>query len=446
MKKHLTGIAFALLFCGVLSFNGPVTANAQSTIYSQTVDTSQTTATNVTAISQGLGTGLSGVLSEISLKYNHTDALGTTATFTVTMIECSANDYTQPTGTCTGIVRTLWSLFDIEGSDTIGDHQIFLSTSTGYAINPSKYYWIELFNSNTGGVHFKWYGASTNVYPGGSITTSGFNSATPLVDLFFVLNGVQTSSDRSYTTLNWPAQASTTASTQVNFNFGYHAAGANQIDSYALVLSDITQPGSVTITGSASTGDATVSRTLTLTSGHTYTWTAYICGTNETCYGGTTNTFSVVSPNYSIGVTGSSATNTVPFPVGPGGVLIPLPLITDSNASSSADQTVQSFLNFPAMLSNVFPFTWMYQIGSMFKEASSASTTVPTYTVDFSNASTSLEYPMLDEIGQITLFSTEKAEQFVSYDQWQYYRNIFANLMWVAFALVCLYRFLSLYL
>jgi len=444
MIKHLRNIVIAALFVGVLSFNGIAEAQASPSLYYQTTKTSDTgfiaVGNSGNFIAQRLGNGLSGVATEISFQ---NEAMAATA-IDFAIYSCASlacNPF------ATGVVESNAATTSVASSS-----QKFVSLDTQVSFDPSRYYMIVFFNVD-GQPNQKFYGSAADLYTGGYCDryTAGawVGSCTGINDLFFIVNGVQTVSDTSYTWLMQPANASTTSSTLVSASFRYHAAAANSITSYAMLFHDYTQDSDFTITGSASTGDATVSRVLTLTSGHGYTYTAYVCNDDATCFGGPTVSFTVVTPTFGIGVTNTNGTSTVGSttiltPTGVGSVLPTIDVITESNASSSVEQIGSSFLNIPAFIANKFPFSWMYEIGEILKDGASASTTVPTWTIDFTNASTTAwSHGIMAAIGPITILSEDVVEMFLTYDQWQDLRIIFSYLMWASFGFWFLYKILG---
>lgn len=443
MRNYLTVSAFALLICGVFSF-----AQAE-TIVSQTVDSSQTTVIMQESY-QALGSGLSGVVTDVSFEINFPVTVTHTYRMDLQLVECSTNSLNTSAGpVCTASGSTIaTSSVNLNGVSA-GTNQFFANwnNGNGATLNSSKYYFLTFqpspYNDTQAG-YLK--GSASNSYAAGSLSAfSGESSISPLLDAFFILNGVTTGSDTSYTTLNWPTQASTTASTQVNFNFSYHAASAQNISSYGITVYNVSQGNQFTVTGVAGTGDATISRTLNLISSNTYRWTAYVCNADGTCYGGAQNQFSVVTSVFNVGTLNIGTSTGLVYPIGTSSGLIVAPVgsgvnlpadtgITETNASSSINSYAQSFLNFPAFMGRVFPFSWMYELGAMIQQSSSASSSFPTWEVDFSNASTTYGGELLDDVGSIPILSTSIVETFVSYDTWQTLRVIVSYMMWAAFA------------
>lgn len=434
MKKHAVYFAFAVL--GTAFFSWMPGAHADTTLYSQTNSTANSGALGAGVnFIQTLGNGLSGIVHELSFTTSSGAAAGS-GDYRVFMSHCDDSGYTS------GCV------FDFDGMASGGvdltlgtaataKTQYFFATTTGYTLNASKYYRIGLAYS-TGTQHdLTAYGSAASTVAGDCVNGAG-TSLPGIADCFYVINGISTFVDRSYTANLSPTNASTTLTTTVRLQFDYHAAAANSVNSYSIQLYDISSGESISIPGTASTGDHSVSVYVTLNSGHGYNYQAYVCNSAGTCYGGPAVTFYVVSDQFNI--ESGSASSSIPLPVGPGGTLPSPNFITEANASSTIDQLTQSFLNVPAFMANKFPFSWFYEIGSMIKNASSASTTVPTWSVSFAAASTTLEYPLLEAVGSTTIMSQTVAETFLSYDDWQGLRIIASALMWVGFAYYVLKR------
>jgi len=450
IKKLPLRITFALII-GSFFICGNV--NADVSMYYQTIDTANTGfitntgSTNVTY--QQLGTGLTGVVNEVSFKLDF-GVLPATP-LGVEIVQCDNNG--NPLNTCTNAVTIFNDDITISSTSTT---QYFSENDSGYTgqLDPSKYYFLVIF-ANGGTLNTRYYGSPTSEYTGGDCiryNAGVANACTNVADLFFVLNGVQTTSDTSYTWLLQPGNASTTASTQVSTSFRYHAVAANSITSYAMVFYDITQDESFTITGAASTGDATISRILTLTSGHAYSYNAYICNDSSTCYGGGTVFFSVVSSTYSIGTTQTnspiSTSTGLLTPTGVGSEL-PLPtIITDANATSSVSQGIQSFGNIPALLSNKYPFNWIYDIANAFNNAgtTTSSDSFVDWSIDYSSFNSTLASSTMAKgilPSRFTLLSTTTYSTYISDSNRELFKNIMKMAMYVGLAIQVYYMAVS---
>jgi len=75
-----------------------------------------------------------------------------------------------------------------------------------------------------------------------------------------------------------------------------------------------------------------------------------------------------------------------------------------------------------------------YYRGGTYVPNSSTTTTMPTYSVDFSSASTTVDYGILDQVGTINILSSTIAEGFIDYDHWQTFRTIASYMMYASFA------------
>jgi len=388
------GIVAAALYVGVFS----IPVYADTTMYSQTASTHDTgflTNNNSGPTSvQYLGTGLSGDINEVSIMA----AFGSTGnTWHVDIISCTSSSYASCPGS-----QTNWQ----------GEFTPTASTTTQYFVDhvgsfdvpmiASRYYWMQIYKGTADGQTIKLYGTTSNLYTNGDcfrfVGGSSQACGGSLNDIFFLINGVQTAYDTSYTSNIIPTNASTTQSTTVQTGFSYHAVASQNINSYILSINDTTVSQNITLTGTAATGDATISRTLTLTSGHQYIITAAICNSSGTCYGGPSNYFSVVNSSFGIGTTYSTSSITAQPPYVDTSAL-QLPEIVDSidvNATTTSEsdqstflQGLGSFVNIPALISRKLPFGYFWDIRDIYDAASTSSTAVAAVSFDFSDTSIS---------------------------------------------------------
>jgi len=390
----------------LLSFAGAFPVYASSTMYSQTISTGTTsplknTSPSVTLTQRVNDYGiydLTGVMDEFSVMYE----LIQTATTSVTI------PYQWVDGTnflCTGNIS-------IPAGSSAGTHQIFIPCSVTFdPTDGSKQHAFRFnVNSDPGVSNIRFRGSPTDTYGGGNCQGSTVSCNTAY-DLFFILNGIQTSSDTSYTSSLSPTQASTTATTQVRYSFNYHAAAAQNINSYAVFFRDDTTGTTIgPITGSASSGDHNVSNTITLTALHRYTWQAYICNSSGTCYGGPAPFFWVQGNGGFLlsSISGSTTPGVINYEQ-----YYDYTQINEGNASSSLSSTIGSFFNLPALLSDRVPFGWIYQIRDAYDEALASSTGSDPGSVilDFGSADLSTSTrAILPE--PITLFSTSTVTEY----------------------------------
>lgn len=352
---------------------------ADTTLYSQTISTAvASSSAGQNFIDIRLGSGLTGIAHEVSVKFGISNYTTASA---VSMDLCSYTDAAYSANqVCAGDVDIIASL---TGPRAVA--QYFVNTAVPFTLNPSRYYVINLYMDNFSLEKWILTGSAAEVYSGGDCLYNGGGGITGIKDCFFVLNGVQTSSDSSYTTNIQPTNASTTATTQVYTSFTYHAAAANNITSYSMLFTDLTSPQSFTIEGAASTGDATISQVISLASGHTYNLVVYICNNSGSCYGGPVNTFSVVASNFSIGTTlpgilsGTSTINNLPLPI--------ITNINDNNASSSLQTAINTFSNVPGYFAERVPWGYLFEIRDIYTAASTSTSEFGAITIDFANAS-----------------------------------------------------------
>jgi len=351
-----------------------------------------------------LGSGLTGLVSEISTMFAITNRASATAVG-LQLQECTDNTYfscTDPGGGTPQVTAV---------SGNIAVTQYFTSLNNAVNLNSAKYYQIVL--SFSGGVTtdtFDVYGSATNTNQSSCLQSSG--SWSSLSECFYILNGVNTDTDTSFTSGLSPVQASTTASTNVNFTFSYHAVASHNISEYAIFIRDDTTNSTIgPITGSASSGDHNVSRNITLTSLHRYTWQAYICNSSGTCYGGPAPFFYVVGNGgflYTPTFTGTGTPPVINYDQ-----YFDASQISESNSTSSLPTTIGSFFNIPAILASRVPFGWIYQLKESYDGAFASSTATSTASVVLDFDSIDIATGTRDILGHdLVLFSTSTVTQF----------------------------------
>lgn len=433
-------------------------------MYSQSSNANNTGFVNLQGSSgrtygQHLGTGLSGIINEVSLYLD----LGAVPTVDLQLLvtQCDNDTVQWNTGNCLNYTEIFKAYFRPSSTSTtqyfIERNQDNTGADGGYGttgvLDPTKYTYIQI-TGNGGTVSTRLYGTNSNLWSGGNCDywfSGSWGNSCGITDLFFILNGVVTAYDTSHTYNLQPAMGSTTVSTQVTTGFQYHAVASQNITSYAMLFYDVTQDSSFTITGTAATGDSTISRIITLTSGHAYNYNAYVCNSTGTCYGGPTVTFSVISSSYSIGTTNTNSitsTSTLLTPTGVGSIIPSPNIIADDNATSSATQGIQSFGNIPALLSNKYPFNWIYDIANSFNNqgTTTSSDSFPDWSIDYGGfnttyASTSLAKGILPS--KFTILSTTTISTYISDSSRELLKNIMRMAMYVGLALQVYYMAVS---
>jgi len=334
-----------------------------ATLAGQSIDSSNSSS-GFRAVYQTLGNGISGVADQFSFKMSSNSVTSGNFDF----ISCTANDYNPSTNSCTGITSVVSTNFTTAIATTT-----YFITFTEKTLNSSLYYVVIIQPGNNS----QFFGSSSNLYSGGVAgVLSGGVSLSPVVDLYFFLTGAQTVFDTSYTSNLSPANASTTASTNVNLSFDYYAAVSNNIDKYYINLNDLsfiaTSTGDIELSGTASSGSHSVSRTITLTSGHTYGYQATVCSTSTgICYGGAVTSFSVVNDDIYAALIGTE-------------------LEEATTTNSIATAIFRRFFDFKAKP----PFSFIGQVYSAWRNAEdsyqNSTSSLPTFGVNLTNASTNI--------------------------------------------------------
>jgi len=400
--------ALALLVFALTTFTGAFPTFALSIIYGQSSFNQSTNAiTSGQLTGQQLGTGLTGIVNSISfwsIKNGATGAgvlnygfySGTNADCTAGTAVVQANMSYDPTGQSVGAIT---------------ENNVVLSTA--HSLDPTKYYCITAATTYS---NILLGGTSGNTYSNGIcsrvVDGSGSANCGSAVDLKFALYGTQTTSDTSYVSTVVPANASTTASTRVNIGFSYHARAADNINSYIYSLTDLTITNNITLTGTASTGDNSVSQNITLSSGHTYLASAGICSdTSGICYGGPTNQFNVVSGTFSVGTTyatssviGTIPNGTIPFNN--------INVIDDTNSTTSAQTGLMAFFNLPALMASRVPFGYLWDIRDLFNNATTTTNSFSAVYFDFGATSLSSSTKAILP-SRLEVFSTTSVRYFL---------------------------------
>jgi len=304
-------IGFILTLVGAF----PVYADA-NLYYQLTQSDSGTTNAGINASYQQLGTGLSGFITQVYVRFALTTRTSASA-INLNFIECSDSGYSV------GCVSTNLGNVVSGISGTLPATTYELNLATPYVFYTGKYYKLVYNIQGFSNEVLTISGSSADTWSGGDCLNGNGSGLSGLTDCYFVINGTQTVFDRSYTSAVVPLNGSTTASTLVNYGFDYYAASADSITTWYADFQDLTQSNSFSLYGSASNGIHTVNGTINLTSGHTYKLSGRVCSSDE-CFGGLSSTFSVVSSTFSIGTTFPSSFSTSSVPLG---TLLPVPTI-----------------------------------------------------------------------------------------------------------------------
>lgn len=393
-----------------------------STIYSQ-LDHSTLSSAITGNPYQTLGTGLTGSLSQMSFYFNVT--AGSTHNISWQLLVCTGNHSgcSLPNSDTGGSVVT----HHVDTTGLSGSYQVFenvVDNTSGfdstYTLDPTKYYeirWDENNGSAVGTVKIE--GCAVSCFSAGSL-----NGVTNVADQFFILSGVQTVADLSYTSNLSPKIGSTTATTFVTLSFDYHAVASNNITTYAINLFDNNNAStSVVLTGSASSGDHSVVRTASLVSGHIYSYTAYVCSSNTTCYGGPQGYFSVVS--------GSPLTTTFYNPD------------TGLTATGSADFTGSSAVL--SALGKVIPFSWFAAIYNAWNNTTIAdSGNFSTLTIPFASVDPATSTPFGPLLPNWTALSSSTVMTYLSQSQLDVFKGIMSVVLYMGAALYIFRRTSSL--
>jgi len=431
MKKALILSLFITLSSGLFSF-----VYADDAIYYQNTFNQSTNAlTSGVITGQQLGTGLTGHLTGFSLNTIVNGSIGTGV--------LNFNIYSGTNADCTAGTATIQAniAINITGQTVGTKYQNVVTLATPINLDPSRYYCIGAVTTYS---NVLLAGASTNLYTNGIcsavIGSSGTGSCGSAVDLQFALYGTQTASNHSYTVINYPLVGSTTASTQVAVSFTYHAVSADNITSYALLFSDLTQSNSFQISGTAATGDATVNQTLSLTTGHNYNLTAYVCNNSGTCYGGNNTTFSVVTQGGSILNVGAATTSTLGLPATSYGFNLPdANIINDATASSSAQTGIRAFINIPGLLATKVPFGYIWDIRQLYVSAATSSSVYSGVVFDFQSLDISTTTKSFLP-ARFEVFSTTTVTYYLNGTILALFNTLAAAAVWLALLAYAFYR------
>jgi len=418
MKKHPIPLSrFTVGFIALVALWGAflVPSAFAATVLSQTISSTDSNNANFGSTFQTLGTGLSGVINAINVKYYVIS--GSTQVLALQLLECTGNH----TG-CEIAKNDLDHEVVTNGEDVTGisgdlDIEYSLidnttSQNTEFAFKPNMYYEFR-FDINGGSGNTQIKGSNSSTYPNGS-----FIGTTGLADAYFLITGTNSPAGSSYAYNLKPATASTTASTYVNFTFNYNAYENDNIGEYRIKIRDSATPSPslqvTTLTGEAGTSLGTsVSRYINLTSGHLYYWWVELCdgsGTSATCYTsqGGQQSFSVVTPFYLssawspiaatstsgspfLGISTSTLSNTPEIQCGIYDILsgdcfssvlsylfIPSPIV------------LSQFSNLSSQLSTKIPFSYVYEIENTFNSITlNATSSMPLISIPLSTVSSS---------------------------------------------------------
>jgi len=338
-----------------------------------------------------LGTSLSGIPTELRLSMSEDSGFAideSTRKFYAYLAEYNTNATSSPTGN--------WMRFSYR-LDANNIQQFKTASSTAYGgtwtsstqLDQSKYYFI-IFNSTNSQVGRLW-GANSGSYD--ICYSTGFTCVNKRV--YYSLYTTTSLEDTSYVTSLTPNQGSTTPSTTVPLTMTYHAYSGNDITSYAFTIKDtLIATSSILVTGGAYTGDNSVTDSVTLTSGHIYTVTAYICNDDGTCFSGLPgNQFSVITDyntlySQTFNAYGGLLASTTQPCIAPSSILDVGGGLTYAFCTMfiPSNNVLNQYANIPTILASRFPFNYIDGLQDIFTsiESSSGSST-PTVTFDLPN-------------------------------------------------------------
>jgi len=180
-----------------------------------------------TAVDQGLGTGLSGNFSSVRLKAQ----ASSTGVFRVFLYECTTAVRTS----CTGSV---WNSSPRINTTALTDY--YASSAVDYALDASKYYFIDIDRNDGGTVSPN--GTTSNNYSNGACTrlSGGVwgSCSNSVLDLYFIAEGTQLGVD-TRTHIDWvyPIDGTMTASRTIDFELEYYFNSTTHDDTiYTKVL------------------------------------------------------------------------------------------------------------------------------------------------------------------------------------------------------------------
>jgi len=360
---------------------GSVPNNAvASTIFASQTDNSSIPVLVAPTLTQGLGTGFSGSMSSYTYQYSLLTQQTDDRTYTVRFVQCD-NSTLNPTDSCTNRANLMNDVLTIASTTGPGNFTVTNSTTTPFALSSSKYYFLEFFPGTCNGNCWNLKGSASNLYSGGAVNTTGFNSASPMVDIYFILYG-NVSQPVSTFTINHPTYGQLLSTgISANFNYTYVVSGSIY-DTAGFSLVDNTAGQSIDVSSLEefinASGTHTYSHYFDLITGHNYTWTPYMrlsTASTTPTYG--TPTFFFTGTN--------SSTPLPPSPYNPwaSSTLISAPSLSTSTgiysfSGTSTTSWTSGVLDAgtEALLATKAPFSYIYDLKTVFLElANGAATT-----------------------------------------------------------------------
>lgn len=389
--------------------------HADTIFYQQPIHTDVINSSNSPAI--GLGTGLSGVLTEIQIWVrNSTNVNGNVTlgcyTDSAYSIQCPQS---EPLGSFRSITLDSGTYFTLD--TTTGGKSVSLpfssaTTSSALLLNANRYYRLTVSNGGTGTLSL--YGTTTpNTCANAGCTGSAY---------MYVFGAIQQSSQIATTSRIieqiTPGNGVTTSSAVVTFQWSWFNSGYELYDTAQAEISDITAGFQYTPqqSNAALSGYGTTTQIYTLTANHLHLWRACLynpASGNKTC-----------SPYRSLNVVGASASSSVPV----------FSDVTDTTASSTIAGSIWGFLNVGSLLQTKLPFAYFYQISDLFNELQSTSTS-SFEPVLFDYESLSLSTTTKNSLpAQWEAFSTTTIGQYIPSNVLASWRLLMQSVLWFGFA------------
>ncbi len=412
------------------------------------------------------GSGLSGIANQVSF-YIDSNLDISRAMLSPVLFGCDV-PFTYPnfgTPTCAAGATSTTMTDGITLPAGVSSAIYFVNFNTDYTLLSSRYYamWISEAFTLSSPYYIRLRGSSSDVVSSVSHYSENYiwGSFSPVVDFYNSLTGPYVFSDHSYTSNLQPAQASTTATANVNLKFDYHAVSSDNLVSWYM---SFTPEGGNTVTLSGVpqiSGDHTVMQNLDLISGKRYTYQASVCGSSGTCYGGPVVQFNVVSctqtgcsPGYGgisttspsdlngLSFFGGSASSTIGSSIGAavdmcGSLasvatlgLCPLIVFLFMPSATSLDY----ISTIPSALGQHKPFSYFYEIVETFGNVTlsdsgdMASVTLPSLT------SMGVATSSMVQIPAVTLFSQDTVSTYISPSILSLFRTLMEMSLWLALA------------
>lgn len=406
-RKHVIGVVIALLSFGVFSFVSADEIVSQTTHSTDSVAVTGSTMTNV----QFLGGGFTGNFFSLQMYFRAGSCpLGTCPRAKVWLVEGTSSTFTVASA------ATVLGTF----TPTNTSEQVATFSGVSYTFDPSKYYGIAWDCDSGCGANIYVRGNPANSYAGGDYLSPNPTHDTNIADIYMRLYNDNVDDSSRIVSLDSPIDGEVTSSTLVNFAFTYYSNPADLFTIAGISLVDISAAQSVVgaTTTVAGSGQFSASLTRQLASGHQYRWFAYLQKADGTRIQSQSRVFyAAATPSF------SSSTAS----------LFPIEQVTDANASSSLQQYAQQFVNTLSAFQGKFPISWLYGTYAIFNSISVSSTSVPTYTADFTayNASHAGDSMLPDTF---TFFSQSVIESWVPYSTWVTIRQVLVYLEWFGFA------------